>query len=37
MAYLLGGTADVGFGDVLDYLSVDPYTDSILLYVEGIN
>ena len=33
----LGGTADIGFGDVLDYLSVDPTTDSILVYVEGIN
>lgn len=33
----LGGAADVGFGDVLEYLAVDPQTDSILLYVEGIN
>ncbi|MCP5299942.1 MAG: bifunctional acetate--CoA ligase family protein/GNAT family N-acetyltransferase [Chromatiaceae bacterium] len=32
----LGATADVGFGDVLDYLAVDPETKSILLYVEGI-
>ncbi len=32
----LGATADVGFGDVLDYLAVDPETTSILLYVEGI-
>ena len=33
----LGATADVGFGDVLDYLAVDPETHSILLYVEGIS
>ncbi len=33
----LGATADVGFGDVLDYLAVDPHTDSILLYIEGIS
>ncbi len=33
----LGATADVGFGEVLDYLSVDPETHSILLYVEGIS
>ncbi len=32
----LGATADVGFGEVLDYLAVDPATDSILLYVEGV-
>ncbi len=33
----LGATADVGFGDVLDYLALDPTTRSILLYVEGIS
>ena len=33
----LGATADIGFGDVLDYLAVDPETRSILLYVEGIS
>lgn len=33
----LGATAVTGFGDVLDYLAADPHTDSILLYVEGIN
>ncbi|MCP4407610.1 MAG: bifunctional acetate--CoA ligase family protein/GNAT family N-acetyltransferase [Gammaproteobacteria bacterium] len=33
----LGATADVGFGDVLDYLAIDPETHSILLYVEGIS
>ncbi len=33
----LGDTADVDFGDVLDFLSTDPETRSILLYVEGIH
>ncbi|MCP3688717.1 MAG: bifunctional acetate--CoA ligase family protein/GNAT family N-acetyltransferase [Gammaproteobacteria bacterium] len=33
----LGATADVGFGDVLDYLAGDPETHSILLYIEGIS
>jgi acetyltransferase len=32
----LGNSADVGFGDVLDYLAIDPETRSILLYIEGI-
>ena len=32
----LGATADVGFGEVLDYLAVDPNTRSILLYIETI-
>ncbi|MCB1697771.1 MAG: GNAT family N-acetyltransferase [Pseudomonadales bacterium] len=32
----LGATADVGFGEVLDYLALDPRTKSILLYIEGI-
>jgi len=32
----LGDAADVGFGDILDYLSQDPETSSILLYVEGV-
>jgi acetyltransferase len=32
----LGATADVGFGEVLDYLAVDPDTRSILLYIEGV-
>ncbi|OOZ45311.1 bifunctional acetate--CoA ligase family protein/GNAT family N-acetyltransferase [Solemya velum gill symbiont] len=32
----LGATADIGFGEVLDYLAVDPETRSILLYIEGI-
>ena len=29
-------TADVGFGEVLDYLALDPHTKSILLYIEGV-
>ncbi len=32
----LGNAADIGFGDLLDYLAQDPETHSILLYVEGI-
>ena len=32
----LGDAADVDFGDVLDYLALDPHTRSILLYIEGI-
>lgn len=31
-----GDAADLDFGDVLDYLAVDPKTDGILLYIEGI-
>lgn len=33
----LGDTADVDFGDALDFLALDPKTDSILLYIEGIH
>jgi acetyltransferase len=33
----LGATADVGFGEVLDYLALDPETRSILLYIEGVS
>ncbi|WP_116367337.1 bifunctional acetate--CoA ligase family protein/GNAT family N-acetyltransferase [Parahaliea mediterranea] len=33
----LGATADVDFGQVLDYLSLDAQTRSILLYIEGVN
>ena len=33
----LGGAADVDFGEVLDFLVVDPATEAILLYVEGIH
>lgn len=32
----LGSTADVDFGEILDYLECDPRTESILLYIEGI-
>jgi len=32
----LGDAADVDFGDLLDYLALDPETHSILMYVEGI-
>ncbi len=33
----LGDAADVDFGDVLDYLALDPKTDSILLYIETVH
>ncbi len=32
----LGESADIDFGDVLDYLASDPRTEAILLYVEAI-
>jgi len=32
----MGGAADIDFGEVLDFLAMDPKTKSILLYVEGI-
>ncbi len=32
----LGSASDIEFGDVLDYLALDPATQSILLYIEGI-
>lgn len=32
----LGAASDVDLGDVLDYLALDPHTDAILLYAEGI-
>lgn len=32
----MGASADVDFGDVLDYLVNDPKTENILLYIEGI-
>ncbi|MDJ0768060.1 MAG: GNAT family N-acetyltransferase [Ilumatobacter sp.] len=31
-----GIAADLDFGDVLDYLAADPKTDSIILYIEGL-
>jgi acetyltransferase len=32
----LGGSVDVGFGEILDYLAADERTRYILLYIEGI-
>lgn len=32
----LGNSADINFGDILDYLAQDNSTKSILLYIEGI-
>ncbi len=32
----MGSSADVDFGEILDYLVSDPDTQSILLYIEGI-
>ena len=32
----LGNSTDIDFGDVLHFLSTDPKTDAILLYVEGV-
>jgi hypothetical protein len=32
----LGGSTDVDFGEILDYLTQDPATRQILLYVEGV-
>jgi acetyltransferase len=32
----LGNMLDVGFDDLIDYLGSDPWTDSIILYVESI-
>lgn len=32
----LGNSADIGFGDVVNFLANDPHTDAILLYVEGV-
>jgi acetyltransferase len=28
--------SDVSFGDILDFLALDPETDSIMLYIEGV-
>ncbi|CAG7857435.1 Peptidyl-lysine N-acetyltransferase Pat [biofilm metagenome] len=33
----MGSSADVGFGEILDYLVSDVNTHSILLYIEGIH
>jgi acetyltransferase len=32
----LGSTLDIDFGDLIDYLGDDPYTRSIILYMEGV-
>jgi acetyltransferase len=32
----LGGSVDLDFGELIDYLAHDPKTDHILLYIEGI-
>jgi acetyltransferase len=32
----LGDAIDVDFGDLLNYLALDPETDSILVYIEGV-
>ena len=32
----VGISADLDFGEILDYLVADPLTDSVLLYIEGI-
>ncbi len=32
----LGNAADLGFGEILDYLNQNPNTKSILMYIEGI-
>lgn len=33
----IGNSADIDFGDVLEYLALDSLTQSILLYIEGIH
>jgi len=32
----LGGSSDLDFGEVIDYLATDPKTRQILLYIEGV-
>ena len=32
----LGGSTDVDFGEIIDYLASDPATEHILLYIEGV-
>jgi acetyltransferase len=32
----LGGSTDVDFGEIVDYLLYDPKTEHILLYIEGV-
>ncbi len=33
----MGASADVDFGEILDYLISDPQTENILMYIEGIH
>lgn len=33
----LGDTADIGFPEMLDFMSSDPHTEAILIYMESIN
>lgn len=33
----IGNSLDLDFGDMLDYLALDPLTKSILLYIEGVH
>jgi acetyltransferase len=33
----MGNSADLDFGDLLNYLAMDPSTKSILLYIEGVH
>lgn len=35
--FSLGNAIDIDFGDILDYLALDPKTKSILLYIESIH
>jgi acetyltransferase len=32
----LGSTLDIDYGDMIDYLGEDPYTRSIIIYMEGV-
>jgi acetyltransferase len=32
----LGSTLDIDYGDMIDYLGDDPYTRSIIIYMEGV-
>ncbi len=33
----MGSSADIDFGEILDYLAIDARTESILIYIEGIH
>lgn len=33
----MGNSIDLDFGDILEYLALDPQTKSILLYIEGVH